>query len=186
MDKPAFEKFPSIPRLARGMVITEKIDGTNAQVAFNEEGDMIACSRNRIITPDDDNYGFAAWAYTHRGSLFKLLGKGRHFGEWWGSGIQRKYGLTESDKRFSLFNTKRWTQDDPEKLKTIPRLGVVPILYEGNFDSQAIDDTMWQLEHHGSYASEGFMKPEGIIVYQIAARQMYKRTFEYDEKGKPE
>ncbi len=31
-----------------------------------------------------------------------------YFGEWWGSGVQRGYGLQKGDKRFSLFNVSRW------------------------------------------------------------------------------
>ena len=41
----------------------------------------------------------------HRLSMTFLV-PGRHFGEWWGSGIQRGYGLDE--KTFSLFNAYRW------------------------------------------------------------------------------
>jgi hypothetical protein len=88
-----FEPFDKIPRLKRGCVVTEKIDGTNAQVYIPEDGGpMLVGSRNRWITPDNDNYGFARWAYENEAELRKL-GPGRHFGEWWGSGIQRRYGI---------------------------------------------------------------------------------------------
>ena len=52
-------------------------------------------------------FGFARWVETNRERLITLLGPGLHFGEWWGSGIQRGYGLTKGDKRFSLFNVER-------------------------------------------------------------------------------
>ena len=45
-----FEEFPKVPRLSRGCVITEKIDGTNAQVMVDEDGTVTAASRTRIIT----------------------------------------------------------------------------------------------------------------------------------------
>mgnify|MGYP003564223801 FL=1 len=57
-----FETFPKINRLKRECVITEKLDGTNAQIAITEDGVMFVGSRNRWITPEDDNYGFARWA----------------------------------------------------------------------------------------------------------------------------
>lgn len=177
-----FEKFPSVPRLYRECIITEKIDGTNAQILFDSEGSILCGSRRRIITPDDDNYGFAAWAYERRDELFKLLGEGRHFGEWWGAGIQRRYGM--DTKRFSLFNTQRWK--GLEKKEIVEGLSVVPVLYKGVFHVDAVDDTMFDLWDTGSKASPGFMNPEGVMLFHIAAQQMFKTTFEHDKDGKPE
>ena len=99
-----FIAFPKIARLRRDCVITEKLDGTNAQIVI-QDGEIVAVgSRSRWITPgkDTDNYGFAGWVEQNRAELLGL-GDGTHFGEWWGSGIQRNYGLTE--KRFSLPST---------------------------------------------------------------------------------
>jgi hypothetical protein len=59
--KPEFQPFPKLARLSREMTITEKIDGTNAQVFVTEEGQVFAGSRTRWVTPENDNYGFAAW-----------------------------------------------------------------------------------------------------------------------------
>jgi len=182
MSELIFEKFPSIKRLKRSCVITEKLDGTNAQIAFDEYGVMLCGSRKREITPDDDNYGFARWAYDNQEILFATLGEGRHYGEWWGSGIQRRYGLTGDDKRFSLFNSGRW---HPRDLDDVPQLGVVPVLYAGEFTTEAVDKVMADLKDSGSIAAEGYDKPEGIIVYHSQINQMFKVTFEHDEKGKP-
>ena len=55
-----FTGFPKIPRLSRECVISEKIDGTNACVYISNEGDIQAGSHTRWITPQNDNYGFAA------------------------------------------------------------------------------------------------------------------------------
>ncbi len=179
-----FERFPKMARLKRECVITEKIDGTNAQIVFNEDGEILTGSRNRIIVPGDDNYGFADWAYTNQIKLFKVLGKGRHYGEWWGSGIHRNYGMTE--RHFSLFNVARWLQDDTTKLTAVPGLSVVPILYQGVFEEAASDLAMRELKDEGSMAVRGFPKPEGICIWHSATRAYYKRTFEHDETGKPE
>src|SRR5882762_4949927 len=54
---------------------------------------VYAQSRKRIITPEQDNFGFARWVYDNAETLVHDLGEGLHFGEWWGSGIQRGYGL---------------------------------------------------------------------------------------------
>ena len=181
-----FEKFPKMARLKRQCVITEKIDGTNAQILFNSEGDMLVGSRNRVIVPGDDNYGFARWAYDNQLRLMDVLGKGRHYGEWWGHGIQRGYGMPQGLRKFSLFNVARWLQDDTEKLKAVDGLGVVPILYYGIFSDESSDDAMNTLKMGGSYANLGFIKPEGICIWHSATRAYYKRTFEHDETGKPE
>jgi len=166
-----FEGFEKIARLWRPCVVTEKIDGTNAQVLVTDAGEVIAGSRKRYITADDDNFGFARWVAEHEAEL-RQLGPGRHFGEWWGSGIQRRYGLTE--KRWSLFNTARWGEERPACCH------VVPVLYEGEFDTYAIRNTMAQLGLSGSVAAPGFDRPEGIAIWHEAARQMFKATFEGD------
>lgn len=173
-----FEEFCKIPRLKRGCVITEKIDGTNAQVHITDEGEFLVGSRTRYITPKDDNYGFAKWAMAHQEEL-RLLGPGRHFGEWWGSGCQRGYGLLNGEKRFSLFNVGRW-KDQP-----LPAcVGLVPVLYEGPFSSDIVDAAIENLRVNGSKAAPRFMKPEGIIIYHAAARSMFKVTLEKDEEPK--
>lgn len=193
----AFEEFSKIPRLKRGCVITEKIDGTNAQVHITDEGEILAGSRSRYITPADDNHGFARWVEANKEQLM-LLGPGRHFGEWWGSGVQRGYGLTKGEKRFSLFNVGRWRASVFAHSKlctcgncplvadvTLPAcVSLVPVLYEGSFSSDIVDQTLEELRVNGSKASPGFMKPEGIIVYHAAARSMFKVTLEKDEEPK--
>ncbi|KKK97207.1 hypothetical protein LCGC14_2655100, partial [marine sediment metagenome] len=39
---------------------------------------------------------------------------------------------------------------------------------------------------YNSLAAPGFKEPEGIIIYHIAANQMFKKTFDHDEKHKYE
>lgn len=172
-----FAEFPKMPRLAREIIITEKIDGTNGQIAFNEDGRMFVGSRSRWITPEMDNHGFARWAYENEGEL-RNLGPGRHFGEWWGSGIQRGYGLQKGEKRFSLFNVSRWSDERPACCD------VVPVLYRGLFHTDAAENALELLRTEGSRAAPGFMKPEGIILFHIAGNFGFKRTLEKDDQPK--
>lgn len=159
-----FKAWPKIPRLENEVYhITEKIDGTNACIIVNEQG-VFAQSRTRIITPDDDNYGFARWVQENAEQLKLDLGEGYHFGEWWGKGIQRGYGLEE--KRFSLFN--------PTK-----RSGIcfnVPYIKGENaqFLYESIEDCRQRLVDHGSFASPGYMKPEGLVIYAEKAKTYWK------------
>jgi hypothetical protein len=170
-DGPEFESFPSIRRLSREVVITEKIDGTNATVWVDGEGQVWAGSRNRWITPQDDNAGFAKWVEAHQDE-FSALGPCTLRGEWWGQGIQRGYGLKE--KRFSLFNVARYETDRPSCCD------VVPVLYRGIFDTNEINEVMKKLELFGSVAAPGFLKPEGIVVFHTAASVLFKKTLDGD------
>ena len=170
-----FQEFPKMARLSREVIVTEKIDGTNAQVCISDDGTVRAGSRTRWITPEDDNVGFAAWVRENEDCL-RQLGPGRHFGEWWGAGIQRRYGLDH--RRFSLFNVARWGIERP------PCCHVVPVLYRGPFDTAAIDDTLDKLARYGSVCVPGFLKPEGVIVFHVAAGVGFKKTIEKDEVTK--
>jgi hypothetical protein len=170
-----FIEFKKIPRLSRECIITEKIDGTNGCICITENDEFLVGSRSRWITPEQDNYGFAQWAYEHKQELIEGLGYGTHYGEWWGSRIQRGYGLTKGEKRFSLFNTRRWTDDVRPAC-----CFVVPVLYTGIFSTQEVDDALKRLQEYGSSAARGFMKPEGVVVYHIAGNLMFKKTLNGD------
>lgn len=206
-----FAGFPKVPRLRRDVIITEKLDGTNAQICIVPFGPitfegpnvdysgaidvdfdrglvLFAGSRKRYIHPGNDNFGFARWALDHAEELYGL-GIGRHFGEWWGKGIQRGYGLDE--KRFSLFNTGRWTDrpglGNEVLLKEIAPAccHVVPVLYSGsNGIDYAVRCRLSELETFGSAAAPGFMNPEGIMVYHTAAGHSFKVTIKNDEEPK--
>jgi hypothetical protein len=171
-----FAGFPKIARLSRDIWISEKIDGTNAQICISEDGQIQFGSRTRWITPEDDNFGFARWGEEHKVELLDL-GPGRHYGEWWGQGIQRKYGLKE--RRFSLFNTFRWTEENKPAC-----CHVVPVLYRGPFNTLAIYDTLLDLSLSGSKAEPGFMKPEGIVIYHLSGGVYFKKTIENDDEPK--
>jgi hypothetical protein len=181
-----FLEFPKMARYSREVVVTEKIDGTNAAVVIEPANpdsgaiatvdgfDLFAQSRTRFIAPQDDNAGFARWVVEHADELLKL-GVGRHFGEWFGSGIQRNYGLKE--KRFALFNVSRW--DDPEVRPACCH--VVPTLWRGNFSDLRADLLLGELELFGSHAVPGFLRPEGIVVFHMAAGIGFKKTIDKDE-----
>lgn len=179
MTNTPFEPFPKIPRLSREIIITEKIDGTNAQVWIGEDDEMLFGSRTRWITPEDDNFGFARWGAENREELLHL-GPGRHFGEWWGSGIQRGYGLKKGEKRFSLFNVSRWSN---EAIRP-SCCHVVPLLWRGELDLSAVNYYLAKLARAGSVAAPGFMAPEGVIVFHVAANSGFKKTIERDEEPK--
>lgn len=180
---PAFKEWPKIERWAKQLwVITEKIDGTNACIIVPEDTTQpIHCqSRARIISTSNDNFGFAKWVEQNNETL-RWLGPGYHYGEWWGSGIQRGYGLKE--KRFSLFDTFRWDKSEPKKVPPMC-CNVVPVLEitSGNIGN-SIQFCMDELKKTGSKAAPGFMNPEGIIIYNVGAKMRFKKTFDDKAKG---
>jgi hypothetical protein len=172
---PDFVPFKKIPRLNREILITEKIDGTNASVFITREKEIYAGKRTSWCTPENDNQGFAKWVHENKEELIKL-GPGQHFGEWWGNNIQRHYDLEE--RRFSLFNVNRYHDNRPNCCY------VVPILYRGVFSSSAIESTLNDLRKTGSVAAPGFMKAEGIVILHVDSNALFKVTLEKDEKPK--
>lgn len=194
-----FIPFPKIPRLNRDVIVTEKIDGTNAQVCISlvpdvpprceqtdlaealdcwmEDGSvwaMRAGSRKRWITPASDNFGFAKWVKENSQELRKL-GPGQHFGEWYGSGIQRGYNMVQGDKRFALFNTSRWSNSAIRPACC----QVVPVICMTTMDKLNIPSLLEELRC-GSFMVTGFYNPEGIVVFHAASRSMFKVTLEND------
>lgn len=205
-----FREWPKIHRLNREVIVTEKIDGTNACIIVSEDvphgyGDhevvdegivinldrsgetwnpayVAAQSRKRVISPENDNFGFARWVRENAEYLAKLLGFGYHYGEWYGSGIQRGYGLQNGEKRFMLFNVDRWANLP----LVVPGLEVATVLWRGNFDTEAIANVVENLSFYGSFHVKDFENPEGVVVYHVAANTAFKVTCEKDEQHKGE
>lgn len=219
-----FVKWDSTARLFRDIIITEKLDGTNACViierideadllvgemleplppnralrVFNDAGlsyAVYAQSRNRLITPSSDNAGFAKWVERNYQQLFYVLGEGRHYGEWWGQGIGRKYDMDR--KVFSVFNTAGWYSENmgtPETREVRAHksgidINCVPVLAELTFNESAIREVAYGLKVNGSvateeYTSEAYPNPEGICIYHKAADTIFKYTFDSNDKHK--
>lgn len=175
-----FEAWPKIPR-HKGVqvVITEKIDGTNACLVV-ENNKIIGCqSRNRIIDRHSDNAGFANWAFDNEERIVNLLGEGRHFGEWAGPNIQQNK-LNLDRKHFFLFNSYLWYEklnvhEDHGEIKS------VPLLYNGDYQDGLIEDIMNRLKYNDFPHQTGYMKPEGIIIFYPQMKSYEKLTFEHTE-----
>lgn len=215
---PEFKPFTKIARLNRESILTEKIDGTNALIYISAlKGDeslpreslgefildgklhyVLAGSRTRWIRPDDDNFAFAQWV-VERFDELKKLGPGSHFGEFWGSGIQRGYGYKQGERFFSMFNVVRWclpgsepqliSQENPTASpryqEVLPECcGLIPILRRGLLTTSDINDALDTLREQGSYAAGGFMNPEGVVWYHTAANTSFKVTLKNDERPK--
>ena len=197
-----YASFPSIERLENiYCVISEKVDGTNSLIEINEvfpvgepkEIQVRFGSRNRYITFNNDNAGFANF-FRHYEARFKDVAADiilkelevsgetltecqeqyplRIYGEWFGSGIQRGYGL--KDKFFMPFSTFY-----AEKLieYQVPNIIKPNIMYTGKF-SQEIADICMQTLTNGSLVIPEFKRPEGIVIHFPKYNLRLKQTFE--------
>jgi tRNA-binding EMAP/Myf-like protein len=120
-----------------------KVDGTNGAIHALPGGAFAAQSRTRLLTPDDDNYGFAAWAHGRAAELcaglHARLGRAVVYGEWCGRGIQKRTAISRIEgNAFAVFavqlgdparDTTRLVVD-PERLRALlpahPDVHVLP------------------------------------------------------------
>lgn len=103
-----------------------KLHGTNAGVGHSTTDGIWVQSRTNVITPTQDNAGFAFFVESKR-SVFEemfehiryvnanIIGKDDDiiiFGEWAGGGIQKGVAITGIEKSFFIFDVKIIPEDD--------------------------------------------------------------------------
>lgn len=168
-DLNEFKKYPKTKRfLDSTMLITEKLEGTNAQIVFLESETpnyipWLAGSRNKWLTETSSNFGFYQFVEENVEVLFEILGVGRHYGEFCGDKIQNTAGV--EGKKLFMFNT---SLDIPEEYKHI--VDTVPRLHVGPFNPRVIHEILNGLKDNGSVASPGFYPVEGIILHLSSKR----------------
>jgi len=119
-----------------------------------------------MLTIEEDNFGFAQWVNKNAEQLVLDLGVGYHFGEWWGIGINRGYGLDH--RRFSLFNPAKHS----EVCYHVP-----PVRTLTHHEYETLnwyEETKKEFIEFGSIAAEGYMKPEGFVIYAERAKTYWK------------
>lgn len=106
-----------------------KLHGTNAAVRIDSNGVVTAQSRTNIITPENDNAGFARWVKANETEWKKTAAvptkdnPAAHYlnivfyGEWIGPGIQKNVAVSEIPKKcFAVFAMKILGKDEEETL----------------------------------------------------------------------
>lgn len=173
-----FKPWPKIGRYTNNkIIISEKMDGTNGCFII-KNGEVVGCqSRNRLLSINDDNMGFAKWVDQNKNTL-KIFPDGYYYGEWCGPGIQKNpHNLDE--KTFFMFPTGVTKFLDPLKnLLPTSTLKFVNILYSGVYTSTIVDKTMSEL---AANAKRKGYKPEGVVIYSISNNVFQKATFENPE-----
>lgn len=162
-------------------------------VAGKEEGQLYAIgaqSRKHLIWPGSDNFGFAGWVKANAKVLADLLGPGRHFGEWWGQGIQGGHGMDR--KVFSLFDQHRWSGVAQQRSDWIDRAGeinmtYVPLIYTGKFSHDVVPYSINLLRQNGSIAAAAYgvsHKAEGVVIELPYLDVRFKAFLENDDLPK--
>lgn len=95
-----------------------KLHGTNAGVGYSVNDGLWVQSRSNIITPENDNFGFARYVEDNKTAFIELFEHILYvnpnlkdeniyiFGEWAGKGIQKSVGISQIEKSFFIFALK--------------------------------------------------------------------------------
>lgn len=164
-----FESFGKIERYEKAnATITEKIDGSNACIVIDETGVALIQSRKRALNvgKQNDNFGFAQWVRGNEQEIIAFFGHGRHYGEWFGCGIQRGYGMRE--RCFAPFNTGLFPED---RVDWIDGVVPTPVLWQGMLCdlSAGVEESMDILANEGSQTKPGFAwTAEGCMIWSRA------------------
>jgi hypothetical protein len=106
---------------------TVKLHGTHGDVIYNN-GKIYCQSRNKLLTLDDDNMGFAKFIKTNElvvKELFnelKLLYPNQIYilhGEWCGGNIQKNVALTQLERMFIIYKCSIYENQNFKTLNTI-------------------------------------------------------------------
>ena len=109
--------YHQVPLPTLEFIGTVKLHGTNASVVFNPDMTYVFQSREREITVESDNAGFAMWGERNIDDLREIFlsvleddfesdmpSKVVIFGEWCGGSIQKGVALNQIPKMFVIFN----------------------------------------------------------------------------------
>jgi len=196
-----FKRYPRIKRsLGLGnMLITEKIDGTNAMFVIEDKKlTLLGTHRRQLLMIGDPkliehyqhipdleyreslmaeeprraHFGFVGWCEDHKEEL-ESIGDGVYYGEWVTPEVKgcQRYPYEGPPKLF-LFCPQRWPEQRPQPAC----LDLVPTLYRGPFNEEMIQTVIDELDGD-SVAFPGSDNPEGIIIELLQLKKLCKWTF---------
>jgi len=178
-------------------IIFPKLDGTNASVWLDDEGNLKAGSRNRELTLEKDNAGFYAYALQN-GNIKKYLDKHpthRLYGEFLVPHSLKTY-RDDSWRRFYIFDVCIDKEND--SVEYIPYDIYKPLLEEFDLDyipplaiirNGSYDQFIHYLDKNNFLIQDGKGSGEGIVIknynfYNKYGRQTWAKivTNEFKEK----
>lgn len=111
---------PNAPKPTLTFTGTVKLHGTNAAVVYSKEHGLYAQSRERVLSIESDNAGFAFYVESNREYFEKVYGQALEdqkldalvvYGEWAGGNIQKGVGICNIEKQFYPFLCKHIYRD---------------------------------------------------------------------------
>ena len=114
---------PNAPKPTLTFTGTVKLHGTNAAVVYSKEHGLYAQSRERVLSIESDNAGFAFYVESNRKYFENQLSKicemyDYHvaviYGEWAGGNIQKGVGICNQEKSFYPFLLKYFNEKGEE------------------------------------------------------------------------
>jgi len=166
-------KYHNVPVPKVRLQGTVKLHGTNAAVVINQKGEWWCQSRERIITPESDNAGFAAWVYGNKeywdnvaidlsGGILKDGECVQIYGEWCGGNIQKGVGLSYLPKMFVVFAI-RFSEDAEGKEWHSTRS------WESFFDERGRPDNIYFSHNFPTYSVEIDFDTPTLVQNQLVA-----------------
>jgi hypothetical protein len=147
-----------------------KIDGTNGSI-WNDNGQIMAGSRNRELTPGKDNQGFLAWVYEQENIIDYLFANPTHrlYGEWLVPHSLKTY-REDAWRRFYVFDI---TVDCGEEIEYIPyddykddlddcKIDYIPIIC--TMKNGSYEQFIKSLEKNVFLIQDGEGTGEGIVI----------------------
>jgi hypothetical protein len=183
-----FQKYQHIERLGTsethgildGMVwVFPKIDGSNSQLFVDEDGRLMAGSRNRELTLASDNAGFFNWA-ANQCVFFNFFEEHpdlRLYGEWLCPHTLRTY-RDDAWRNFYVFDVMRedgsyLTYEEYQPL--MEKFGIEYIPPICKVENPTIERIQAQLEKNGYLIKDGMGIGEGIVIKNYSYQNKYGR-----------
>lgn len=160
-----------------------KLDGTNGSVWW-QDGEVVCGSRNRELTIDDDNQGFAAYISQHKGikSLLSHHQELRLYGEWLVPHSFKQY-REEAWRKFYVFDVVTvkgdeivYTPFDELTIEGFNNYGIdyiPPICIVDNGNEEVFRKA---LEKNTFLVKDGCGVGEGIVIKNYEYRNRFGRT----------
>lgn len=186
----AFPKIPSFHGLVKDLrkIGAEKVDfvgsvklhGTNAAIGYSEKHGLWAQSRTRVINPQADNMGFAAYVQTNKDFLtilLKAIAADKKvdlstyglivYGEWSGGKVQKGVAISGLPTMFVIF--------DAYSLLLSPAVSIITMdIADSSVDvDYEKDKGVWHNVHDVSLTC-----PE-INLYNVAQFGLYRLTVDF-------
>lgn len=166
---------------------TVKLHGTNSAIIITSNNIIYCQSRERIITPESDNMGFAKFVENIKPDLFKWFPHNlceeaslnnldiEIYGEWCGQGIQKGVGISQLPRMFVIFAVKignRWCK--PSELYKIEHpYSKIYSIFNGGNPQDSVDKLMFRCVidfnniNSPNAGTEKFLKDLGKLTQSV-------------------